>query len=374
MTRRHLAALAIGVPGFAPIANASAFGKLSVPQLESWLDAANVPGVALVIVDKGKTSFLNAGVLEAGAPAPITENTVFAAASLSKQLVAHAVHDLAEKRLWDLNRPLGDYAVIENSPDAGKVTAREVLSHSTGFPNWRSEKGESLKPGAEKGKKFRYSGEGYVYLQRVIEKITGKGFARHMKDAVLDPLGMSRSTFTWRAADPFAKPHDRQGVLRKDPRNKTALDALALELKLEPEDWTCATQEAACVKLGVDPLPNYFPMNGAASLKTSASDYARFLAVALRRPIFGERQVSFPDSAKGGGPALGWGLGWGVQTTSEGSFWWQWGDNGGFKNFVLADPKREWAIAAFTNGDKGRAVYERAIRTVKGDQPAFLWL
>lgn len=339
------------------------------------MTAASVPGVSSIIVERGKPSFFSAGVIRAGGQDRVTENTVFAAASLSKQLVAHAVLDLAAKNAWDLNRPLGDFVPIEGSPDAGIVTAREVLSHSTGFPNWRFEKGQQLKPAPERGKTFRYSGEGYVYLQRVIEKITGKGFGRHMKDSVLNPLGMKTSTFTWRAAEPSAKPHDRQGVVRDGFRRMSQFDALAAEWKKEPEDWTCTDQEEACRKAEINPFPDNFPINAAASFKTTASDYARFLTVAMRRAQFGERQVSIGEPNPGASTSvLGWGLGWGVQTTSDGTNWWQWGDNGGYKNFVLADPKREWGIAVFTNGDKGRAVYERIIRAVRGDQMAFLWL
>lgn len=348
------------------------------------MEIAAVPGVAIAVVDRGKASFICAGVArrrdEAEAANPITEHTVFAAASLSKQLAAEAVLDLAARARWDLDRPLGDFVQISASPDAGKVTARQVLSHSSGFPNWRFEKGQALKPAAEPGKAFRYSGEGYVYLQRVIEKISGQPFARYMREKVLDPLGMKSSTFTWQTPANAAQPHDRQGVPRDTTKERAALDRIAAETDKVPEDWNCADLEAASAKLGRSGLPDSFAINAAASLKCSASDYAKFLAAAMRRRRreFGERQVDMvPSSLPAGAgklPVLGWGLGWGLQTTASGTSWWQWGDNPGFKNFVLAEPARQWAIAVFTNGDNGRPVYERVIREARGDQPAFLRL
>lgn len=335
------------------------------------MEIALVPGVAVVMVDRGKASFVCAGVA-------ITEHTVFAAASLSKQLAAEAVLDLAARSQWDLDRPLGDFVQISASPDAGKVTARQVLSHSSGFPNWRFEKGQALKPAAEPGKAFRYSGEGYVYLQRVIEKISGQPFARYMREKVLDPLGMKSSTFTWQTPANAAQPHDGQGAPRDRTKDQAALDRFAAETGKMPEDWNCADLEAASAKLGGSGLPIGFAINAAASLKCSASDYAKFLAAAMRRREFGERQVDMVPASRPAGagklPVLGWGLGWGLQTTASGTSWWQWGDNPGFKNFVLAEPARQWAIAVFTNGDNGRPVYERVIRESRGDQPAFLRL
>jgi len=54
---------------------------------------------------------------------------------------------------------------------------------------------------------------------------------------------------------------------------------------------------------------------------------------------------------------------------------WQWGDNGSWKNFLLAHPKSASAIVVFTNGDTGMRIAERVVRAVTGrDQPSFLWV
>jgi hypothetical protein len=74
--------------------------------------------------------------------------------------------------------------------------------------------------------------------------------------------------------------------------------------------------------------------------------------------------------------ALRWGLGMGLQASETGpATLWHWGDNFGFKNFVVANPTTGSATVVFTNGQSGRAVYERVVRAVNGsDQPAFLWI
>ena len=73
--------------------------------------------------------------------------------------------------------------------------------------------------------------------------------------------------------------------------------------------------------------------------------------------------------------ALSWGLGIGIEQVDGQSYLWQWGDNGGWKNFILAHPPTRTAIAVFTNGNNGQHVNERILRAATGiEQPAFLWV
>jgi len=282
------------------------------------------------------------------------------------------VLDLNRRGKWDLDRPLGDFASIEGSPEAERITTRMALSHSSGFPNWRFEAGQKLVPDADPGKKFRYSGEGYCYLQRVMEKITGRPMGRYLRETVFQPLGMQSTTFGWRTpSDRTAVPHTRQGLPMDQSKQLAELNAYAEQIGKDPEDWTCADCEAGLRRRDSPALPNNFPINAAASLKTCTSDYAKFLTAALTHPEFGQKQVTITGS----GGVLGWGLGWGIESVAGRTFWWQWGDNSGFKNFVLAEPAAGAAIAVFTNGDKGRVVYDRAIQMAQTlEHPALLWV
>jgi len=109
-------------------------------------------------------------------------------------------------------------------------------------------------------------------------------------------------------------------------------------------------------------------INGAASLVTSAEDYARFLAVAIRNPEIGKQQVTINEF-------LGWGLGWAIERASGHTYLWQWGDNNGYKNFVLAQPSTGGALFVFTNGDAGARVYDRVLTHATGhDHPALFWV
>ena len=348
--------------GMVPVLEGKPFGRLTRTQLEGWMRLADVPAVSVVSVAGGKAAFLQGGAA--------TAETIFAAASLSKQVTAYAVLALARAGRWDLDKPLGDYVALEGSPEAGRVTARMALSHSTGFPNWRFEAGAALAPDAVPGKTFRYSGEGYVYMQRVMEKITGVPFGRHVRETVFAPLGMGASTFGWRTpAERTAAGHDGQGVRRNSEKDNAALDAFAAKAC---EEWTCEDCAAFLRETKRRVLTTNYAINAAASLKTSATDYARFLVTAMGVAQFGEKLVSFSGGA---GTALGWGLGWGVETFDGRTFWWQWGDNPGYKNIVFVEPGRRAAVAVFTNGDKGGAVYRRAVAAMHGvDHPAFVWL
>jgi len=120
---------------------------------------------------------------------------------MGKQVFAYAVLKLSDERQLDLDRPLRALA-SEDAPTGewgGRITARRILSHSSGLPNWRDEANQPLVPAFEPGTKFLYSGEGFHYLQRCVEKITGIGCEEFMQERVLRPLHMDSSTNLWRS-------------------------------------------------------------------------------------------------------------------------------------------------------------------------------
>lgn len=104
----------------------------------------------------------------------VDNDTVFEAASTSKPVFAYAVMKLVEKGVIDLDTPLTHYTserFLKGDPRLDLVTARHVLSHTSGFPNWRS--AEGLRLDFTPGEKWSYSGEGYSYLQSVVTHLTG---------------------------------------------------------------------------------------------------------------------------------------------------------------------------------------------------------
>jgi CubicO group peptidase (beta-lactamase class C family) len=146
-----------------------------LPTLMQW---ANVPGVAVAVIREGKLAWSGGfGVKKNGEPGAVESSTLFGAASLSKPVFTYAVLGLREEKLIDLDRPLWSYLPNPDLPDVEQsrlITARHVLSHSSGLQNWRFQKDQKLEFAFKPGERFGYSGEGYYYLQRVLENITGR--------------------------------------------------------------------------------------------------------------------------------------------------------------------------------------------------------
>lgn len=144
-------------------------------RLPTLLRDAEVPGVSIAVVSRGARVWTtSAGIAEDSSGQSVTDTTIFEAASLSKPVFAYAVLQLVEKGELSLDTPLVRYfdtAYVEDS--RGKlITARHVLTHSTGFPNWRPD-GQPLRMYFTPGSRYSYSGEGLVYLQRVVEHLKG---------------------------------------------------------------------------------------------------------------------------------------------------------------------------------------------------------
>jgi CubicO group peptidase (beta-lactamase class C family) len=333
--------------------------------------ASAVPGAVVGSVGDGSNAWIRPYGAVADGGAAVTADTVFQAASLTKQITAYAAFALRGQGKLDFSRTLASYVddFAKDDARARRVTLRHVLSHSGGFPNWRFERGQSLTPAFEPGERFQYSGEGFVYLQRIIEHVTGGTFAEAVQKLVFDPLDMKSSALYWTPEldARFAQPHNGRGELRKD-WNKTARSlherAGARGLaSYRYEDSIAAAQT---------PLPNWILPNAAASLVITATDYAKFVAAAIRNP---ELRTPLVTMRQGKDWSLGWGLGWGIQKADGREILWQWGDNGGYKNIVFAEPSRGKALFVFTNGDGGMKVYDRAIRHLTGrDHPALVWI
>ncbi len=181
--------------------------------LEALLAVTEVPGIAIAGVIDSKPFQTFAGVRASVDRVPITSDTWFSAASLSKPVFAWAVRDLVQKGKLDWEKPLQDYLDLGLSGEARQISAAHVLSHTTGLPNWRFQLDQPLASEFTPGARWQYSGEGYFLLQRVIESLVGLPIARHMKQAVLAPFSMANSTFAWtpELQKKAAAGHDRRG-------------------------------------------------------------------------------------------------------------------------------------------------------------------
>ena len=338
--------------------------------LPAWMDLALVPGVSWAMLDAaGTISFGAVGYAKAGATLA-TPDTLFEAASLSKVVLAVAIHDMVRERLIDLDQPVAGHVNFTDDAATRAITPRHLLSHSSGLPNWRDVAGEPLVSTFAPGAQFRYSGEGFVLLGRLIEAVTGQTAAQVVEARVLQPARMSLSSYGWaRGAEPaVAWAHDGGGAVLADkgPASYTMRRDAGPS---EPVDrWTLADRDKAAVALGKPALPIFMTPNMAAGLWTTAGDYARFLAFARRYPALSTSTTRVKRT-------LDWGLGWGLEREGGRRLAWHWGANDGVANLFVVDLASGRAVVILTNGDAGRKVYERTARTVFDREfDAFAWL
>jgi CubicO group peptidase (beta-lactamase class C family) len=354
--------------------------------ISTLLQLATVPGMAIATIRGADVTVEGFGVRRAGSEDKVTGDTVFEAASLSKPVFASIVMQLATEGVIDLTRPLGSYLPLPNPADerAKLITATHVLSHSGGWRNWRNNRETLLTSDFPPGSRFSYSGEGYFFLQRVVEKLTVKGLPRLARERVFEPLGMRSSGFIWRPEldTVLASPHTNRGQPMDSfgARTGKAFNGLVAEMGKPVEDWTAEDVEKALprVDANLPVLPNFLVPNAAGSLMTTARDYGTFVRWLLGAgPVQGGRAVLDRMIVQQStiNTSLGWGSGIGLEQVNGRKCIWHWGDNPGFKNFVVGEPATGAAMVIFTNGNSGQRVYERVIRARTGvDHPAFLWL
>src|SRR5258707_133880 len=149
-------------------------GVSVIADFRRLMQEAAVPGIAAAVIEGGRRGQpVHCGLRSATAPELIDEHTIFEGASLTKPVFAHAVLQIADQGCLSLDAPLGRYLpnYIPHDDRASTITAKHVLSHSTGLPNWRSAD-FPLRTYFQPGTRFSYSGEGYFYLQKVIEAVT----------------------------------------------------------------------------------------------------------------------------------------------------------------------------------------------------------
>lgn len=189
------------------------------PLVETFRGTHEVAGIAVAVVREEEVVSRGFGVRAVGGDAPVTPETMFHLASVSKPFVATAILSLATARgngdpVLDLDAPIIEWVPEFTLADgrAGDVTARLLLSHSSGLPDvadygWHdpqlgdealSEFARSLSAWrlqSEPGSTFSYSNAGFELLGLLLSRVTGATFEDAVRQQVLTPLGMRHSTF-----------------------------------------------------------------------------------------------------------------------------------------------------------------------------------
>ncbi|WP_165390984.1 serine hydrolase domain-containing protein [Pseudoduganella lutea] len=329
-----------GCASFANPGPMPASGHGSVHEiLPALAEHHRVCNVVVAVVRNRKLHSIDSasGCKAARPPGP---DSVFQAASLSKPLFAHAVLLLAKEGRIELEAPvmrylpegyLHRYAPLEAEPSElvtdhrlNAITVRMALNHTSGLPNWSS---GPLRFDTAPGAKWDYSGEGYVFLQRAVEAVTGQPLDRFMASGIFQSLGMQHSDYVLgpRIARDLVPGTKANGAPR-------------------------ATIEMT------SPVAAF-------SLHTTANDYARFLVAVLADQPSVDVITASPVTVDAK-LDLGWGLGWGIARERDDTLIWQWGNNPGYRAFVIASVRSGDGMVMLTNSENGLKLAEPLTRRI----------
>jgi CubicO group peptidase (beta-lactamase class C family) len=337
-----LGLLAVVVP--AAVLAQTSVSILPVAEIEeripALLDSAGIPGLSIAVLEDGAVAWTGAfGVRNSADREPVGPETVFEAASLSKPVFAYGLLRLVDRGGFDLDRPLSEYVDMSqfgDDPRMDAISGRMILTHTSGISGFAE--GGRVTMGTDPGARFRYFGDAWLPLQRAVEAVTGEPIHEFLEREVLEPFGMDRSSFVWDdLAGDHATPHDELG----NPMEKRT----------------------------------FTEAHVAATLHTTASDYARFLAAAM------DGVGLSPESARAYltpqvdvAPGVHWGLGVGLQDDSRGRAFWQWGHWFGSRAYMIAYPETGNGLVFLANGDAGLSILDAILGAVLGpDQPGAAW-
>jgi CubicO group peptidase (beta-lactamase class C family) len=274
---------------------------------------------------------------------------------MSKLLMAYAALKLVEQGKLDLDRSLAEYLdkpYLPDEPRHRRITARMVLSHTTGFPNWRTngwQKGGPLPLLHEPGTRFTYSGEGFLYLQRVVEHITGTPMQAYLQNTLLGPLQMTNSSLVWqdRFSRQAAAGHDAQG-------RPMASRKLYHEANVAYSLYCTATDYA---KLLLEMLAE--DRSAPHSLSTRSLD-----AMLTRTTLAEGRKPVARGGVRPSEPRY-YGLGWAIDTTATGDRIHHGGSNGtGFRCYCEFDRRRGTGLVIMANAVNGQRLWEDILLAV----------
>lgn len=265
-------------------------------------DSLPIAGMAAGLLRGGELRwFKGYGYADLEKQTPVTPDTPFHLASLTKTFASTLLLRLVEQGELDLDTPAAEFGITLEA--LGTVTVRHLFSHTShGVP----------------GKRYRYDGSRFAQLDRVIERITGESFEAYLNRSIIRPLGLKN---TGRMGDPLAVP---------------------LAAPYKPDD-------------AGDPVPGAYKtyFGSSAGLVASLSDYARYLA-ALQENRFLQPEtqaLAFTPTRSNLGHALPYGLGWFVERIEGQRVIWHYGYWDAVSTLVVMLPEQDLTFLAFANTD-----------------------
>ena len=300
--------------------------------IEGLLKDTNVPALGIGVIENGKLTKVKVyGTLDQQKTAPY--NTIFKVASLTKPIVALTTLKLIDKGLLELDEPLYRYWIdpdIKNDKRYKKLTPKLILTHQTGFPNWRyMTESNKLAFQFDPGTKYQYSGEGFEYLRKAIENKLGKSIEELAKELLFTPLEMTDTRFWW----------------------DSEIDETRYAQNFNEKGEKIATEK-------------YYEANAAANLLTTVEDYGKFLdhiinGAGLSENLYQQmiqHQVTLTENDF-------FGLGWEILTgfSNDEFALLHTGKDPGVSTLAIWFPKSKNGYLIFLNGDNVDKIYEELL-------------
>ena len=319
----------------------SYFGpEISVEELEEFIlerkEHYKIPGLSIAFVNNSRIKYYSTfGYSNKEKRRKVENTTIFEAASLSKPVFASFVMTYVDQNRLDLDKPLFEYLPypdIEYDSRYKKITARMVLSHRTGFPNWRTDRvDKKLVIEFEPNTNYQYSGEGYQYLALVlksIEECTWRELDDKFQKRIAIPSGMRNSTF-----------------LQNDNTKNDKAEAYD-----ENGNWISP-------QLDTDSILRY-QFRSPASLHSEAIDFSKWMIMIMERNTLSEKSHNelFTTHSYVGdfsGIPLEYTLGFFSPQAPFTDIFLHGGNNYGFTSFFAMDPSKKWGFVLFTNSEFG---------------------
>lgn len=358
-------ALAVGVSRAADLPSSAAI-KAEAARL---MAAEQVVGMAVAVIDDGMVVHVGAyGLRNVERKLPLESDTVMYGASLTKAAFAYMILQLVDEGRIDLDasiakylkKPLPayeDYADLAGDERWRKLTARVILTHATGFPNFRwLDDDKRLRFHREPGARYGYSAEGFYILQTVLEDGLGLNVGAEMKRRVFDRFGLTRTSMQWRA--------DFAGNLA---------DGYDIDGKFEVHDMRDN-------------------VSAAGSMDTSIADQARLWAGIMRgdglsaasraEMVRGTLAINsarqFPtllEDADARGATISLAAGVGVVTFKDanGPSWFKGGHNDTTGNMLVCQEARRRCIVLLANSVRAERIYPQLVKFILGDTAMPWW-
>ena len=327
------------------------------------MTVGKIPGLAFAVIENGKVVHIRAlGFRNVEKKLPLTPDTIMYAASITKATFADYVMMLVDDGKLDLDTPIKAYLPkplpaydaykdLAADPRWEKITPRMLMTHTAGFPNFRwLNPDEKLDIKADPGTRFLYSGEGINLMQFVIEQGLGLKVGDEMNRRVFQPLGMTRSSLTWR--DDFA------GDLA---------DGYHADGKFEEHDARSSVKAAGSLDTTITDLSK---LAAAFVSGQGLSAKARAERVKPSFPILNAHQ--FPPSLTDDNPAnvkihLAAGVGVVVFDGPQGHVFFKGGHNDITDNQMICVERGQRCLVMLTNSGVGARIFPPMLEAALGD-------